>query len=393
MDQCKQGEIDRCSKIIRTKVGFTKAQHASAYFYRGLARRKAEDYEAAIEDYSAALHIIPRFWEALDQRGRIEYEMERYGDAVDDFTAAIALNKRNLALYRRRGFAHSALKEYAAAARDMSVAIARNGKFYGDYQNRGIYRYMLGDYADAYADYSTAIGLKPSEPNPYCERGRALIRLGRYEDAVADLRKALKIKPDHSSAKELLEIATRQRDRVREEARRKAEAEAKRRVEEKHRQELAAAEEARQKAEEARRKAEEEKRRAAEAAEQARQERDRQLVQLRDDRKTMCASGPAQDAASKAVGLRLDIGFAVEIGEYKDALAGLKALEKTCVALEAEDLRNAALVYYQTCDSLRALDAGNRFVEAFASDGQYAAEVRKVLTAIEKGEPANETCS
>ena len=374
LDQCEKGDLAKCGKIIRSKTGYGKIERASAYYFRGLAQKKAEDNDAALADFSAAIDLIPKFWEALGERCSVNNKLGNFDRAVADCDAAIALNRSNPQLYRFLGFSHINMKQYDRSVRDFTAAIKLSGKSFADYFNRGLSHAELDQRQAAIDDYYRAIDLKPDYAAAYNNLGVEFLYKKYYDLAIEQFKETLRIDPEHKFARRNLDRAMRGRDQAREEARQKE------------------VEKAKRQAEAAKRTAEEERRRKAEAAEQARRQQERQLAKIREERTSTCASGPATNAAQEAVGLRLDVGFAIEIGEYKDALAGLKALEKTCVSLEAEDLRNAAVIYYQTCDNLRALDAGNRFVESFGSGGKYAAEVQKVLAAIGNGELADDTC-
>jgi tetratricopeptide (TPR) repeat protein len=97
---------------------------------RGYARHSKEEYDRAIEDYTAALRIRPDHFAALNNRGvtwRLKGEYER---AIEDFTAAL------------------------------SVEPERHQTFY----LRGDVRVRRGEYDEAIEDYTTALRIKPLYP-------------------------------------------------------------------------------------------------------------------------------------------------------------------------------------------------------------------------------------
>lgn len=62
-----------------------------AYYNRGLARIKLEEYEAAIYDYTALLRLQPTHAKAYNNRGNAYYKLDDYEAAIADYDKAIEL--------------------------------------------------------------------------------------------------------------------------------------------------------------------------------------------------------------------------------------------------------------------------------------------------------------
>lgn len=73
------------------------------YFQRGKDRFKLKDYQGAIEAYTKAIEIDPRFYEAWYNRGISKGELLDYKSAISDFTTAIEINPSFYLAYFNRG--------------------------------------------------------------------------------------------------------------------------------------------------------------------------------------------------------------------------------------------------------------------------------------------------
>ena len=63
-----------------------------AYNYRGVVRTYQGDYDGALADYSQALQIRPQYAEALNNRGFAWVKKGNLRQAIDDFSRAIEIN-------------------------------------------------------------------------------------------------------------------------------------------------------------------------------------------------------------------------------------------------------------------------------------------------------------
>jgi tetratricopeptide (TPR) repeat protein len=79
----------------------------SGYSNRGYAFRKLGDYEAAVEDYSAAIALSPASSTRLhNNRAYCLAKLGRYQEAIADYDAVVALDPDNVHAYHNRCVGH-----------------------------------------------------------------------------------------------------------------------------------------------------------------------------------------------------------------------------------------------------------------------------------------------
>src|ERR1700749_2043789 len=69
-------------------------QNATAYFNRGNAKRKSEQYSDAIADYTIAIAIHPDNEKAYFERGVAKRDLKLFDAAIADYDKAIELNSK-----------------------------------------------------------------------------------------------------------------------------------------------------------------------------------------------------------------------------------------------------------------------------------------------------------
>lgn len=145
-----------------------------------LAKLKIEDLLEAAKSY---------YDEAEKLKGRFSYEQ-----AIELYTKAINLNPKYELAYNNRGIVYSHKNEFDKAIADYSKMIELNPKSSTAYFNRcGVYL-TKGNYDQALSDAKKLIELKPDYGFAYVFRGRAYNGKGQYDLAIADFSKALEIK-------------------------------------------------------------------------------------------------------------------------------------------------------------------------------------------------------
>ena len=145
-----------CDRVIASgKIG--GGGLAFAYHNRGLAELEAGDYDRAIADFDASIHLDPASASTFNNRGSAWYAKGNPDRAIADFDKAIQL--------------------------DSAYAFA--------YHNRGEVWKDKGDFDRAIADYGKAIGFDPGYTAAYTDRALAYERIGDLARAKEDFRVAL----------------------------------------------------------------------------------------------------------------------------------------------------------------------------------------------------------
>src|SRR5947209_5385332 len=116
---------------------------ARACFDRGVAHFQKREWDKAIAAFTDALRHEPAHPTGHYFRGRCHAAAENYVAAVADFTRAIELAPDEAA-YNDRGIARVSLGEFAAAIADFGAALARSPDAHVTWFNRGSARLNAG---------------------------------------------------------------------------------------------------------------------------------------------------------------------------------------------------------------------------------------------------------
>lgn len=92
----------------------------NAYNHRGFCYRKLSNYQAAIDDYTAAIKVIPQNARALNNRAYCLAKLEMFNEAVEDYSEVIALDPLNSHSYHNRGISLDRLGRAADALADFN---------------------------------------------------------------------------------------------------------------------------------------------------------------------------------------------------------------------------------------------------------------------------------
>jgi tetratricopeptide (TPR) repeat protein len=109
--------------------------------------------------------------------GNYYFEKHEYGKALEQFSAAITLMPRNGYIYAARGDCYQALGKYELAVADYTQAVTLYPDFVSAYYTRGRAYAALGQIERAVADYNQAIALLDAYAEPY--RGLGDIQYGQ----------------------------------------------------------------------------------------------------------------------------------------------------------------------------------------------------------------------
>jgi tetratricopeptide (TPR) repeat protein len=126
---------------------------------QGYAARKKENYELAIDLYTNALVINPRYFKALFNRGFAFDKIGDYDKAVLDYTKAIEVEPNNAYAYYNRAISFDKKGELERTLEDFTTAIKLLPTKIDFYLNRAYAYRKIKDYEDAIKDYTEVIRL------------------------------------------------------------------------------------------------------------------------------------------------------------------------------------------------------------------------------------------
>ena len=181
-----QEAIDNYTKAIKLNPKFT-----GAYFNRGYARQKLSQYQEAIADLTKVAELDPKYPNVYYALGWNYCQAEQYQNAVDNYTKAIGSDPKNAKAYNNRGFNYGKIGQYQKAIDDFTKVTALNPKDAEAYNNRGFIYRKLGQYQKAIDDYTRAVNLNPKYANAYFSRAAVYSFKKEKDRALADLKRAI----------------------------------------------------------------------------------------------------------------------------------------------------------------------------------------------------------
>ena len=121
-DATADARLAACTAVIDSGLASDHGV-AIAYNSRGLARLKKQEFDRAIEDYSAAIQKDPEYASPYNNRG-VAYEKKReYDRAIADFGAALKIDPQNANALANRASVHEKTGKLKDALNDLNKAI------------------------------------------------------------------------------------------------------------------------------------------------------------------------------------------------------------------------------------------------------------------------------
>jgi tetratricopeptide (TPR) repeat protein len=177
-----------------TKILQAMPHHAIAYKNRAKAKLLLNDNKGAIDDYTAAILLDPRYDSAYVGRGAARLNLNDINDAMEDFNKALALNPISDLAYYNRGCANEKMEYYEEAIEDYTMALQLNRKIKSAYINRGRIKHnIFKDDMGAIEDYDKVIEKYPQYADAYYYRGNANRNLGDMAGACNDWNTAVEL--------------------------------------------------------------------------------------------------------------------------------------------------------------------------------------------------------
>lgn len=159
------------------------------YVARAYTAWLAQDYAAAIVDYSCALALNPRHADALFGRGYSYYELKDYDRSLADYTLYVELDPLEGPAWSNLGNIYYLQGDYAKAKFNYLKALdLRGGEKWITYNNLASVFYETGDYTAALDYYNEALELNPNYADARLNRAHTQLALGNeavHEDFSA----------------------------------------------------------------------------------------------------------------------------------------------------------------------------------------------------------------
>ena len=170
----------------------------------GTASLRSWKLPQAIQAFTHAIEIEPRYAEAYVKRGLAYYRSAQYETAIADYTQTLKLKRYQADAYASRGDAYRALADTHRAIEDYSASLKKRWNA-AVMQKRAETYFKQGNVQKALADYDDLIKRKPTAI-AYYGRGNVYLQLSirgsenRLKLALADMDQAIALEPRFASA-------------------------------------------------------------------------------------------------------------------------------------------------------------------------------------------------
>jgi tetratricopeptide (TPR) repeat protein len=169
-----------------------RRKRAQPHLDDGLALHQAGDLNKAIESYTKAIEIDPKFAAAFHLRGKAFAGLRYFNPSIADQTKAIRIQPKFADALMDRGMLMRASGNLDGAISDFSRVIKLTKNINAHFQ-RGLSYLGKNDFRRAIADFTKVIEAVPDFTEAYCQRALAYGKLGNTERARADHSKAVAI--------------------------------------------------------------------------------------------------------------------------------------------------------------------------------------------------------
>ncbi|MBN1978573.1 MAG: tetratricopeptide repeat protein [Anaerolineae bacterium] len=160
---------------------------------QGLAKAKAGDFAAAVDEFSRAIELAPDFAPLYYNRGRAYEDWGKPAAALGDYDRAIERNPEyDQALNNRAGL-RMRQGDTAGAIADWSAIVQRKPDFFEAFYNRGVAYAAQGRAGEALADLTRVIQLNPKMAAAYVQRAKVGQAVRPVKDTLADFDRALQL--------------------------------------------------------------------------------------------------------------------------------------------------------------------------------------------------------
>lgn len=187
--------------LLLSGVTNSLAQTAESYYAKGYKASQQRDAETAIDNFTKAIELNPKYSEAYYARGYVYGNVGRFNEAVADYSQALVLNPKDTKALYARASALQDMRSFDEAITDYNALLELNPKKAKTYVNNlGIIAHEKSEYEKAITFFNKAIELDPAYIRPYYNRALSNSLLGKYVEANVDNSKVLEMDPKDASA-------------------------------------------------------------------------------------------------------------------------------------------------------------------------------------------------
>ncbi len=191
----KPNEAHPIDMIATIKARLEEVRHGKKSYDRGVQEYNLQNYDKAIEEFTAMLEIDSNHYDSRIARGMAKYNLDDNQGALDDYNYLLRLGEKKEQVYLKIAEVKDYLSDTDGAMEALNAAIEYNPSYKAAYINRGLtYADNLKDYSSAMTDFNKALEIDPKYADAYYQRAWVEITTGKLDEAATDIDKAEKFR-------------------------------------------------------------------------------------------------------------------------------------------------------------------------------------------------------
>jgi len=171
------------------------AKNAMDYYHQALNSSTAGK---KIKNFSKALELDPKLWEAYARRGMLYFFQEKYDKVIDDFKNYVRILPDDAEGYRMLGMGYLYKGEYDAAISTFTKAMTVNPNLTSAICYRAEAYRLKDNFTQAIFDADIGIQMEKDPrilSDAFITRAKVYRKMGEYQKSVRDIQSALRIDP------------------------------------------------------------------------------------------------------------------------------------------------------------------------------------------------------
>eukprot|EP00775_Hariotina_reticulata_P011921 gene11921-12065_t len=201
INQINAGQVEQAEALLDGILS-SNPRELSALVARGTARALMRKLKEAVEDFTTAIDVEPRYPDTYKRRGQARSALGDTQGALEDLEKAAKLldtlpGAEQMAAggpadcYSERGMLYQKLRDYRRAVKELVKATDLDSSNAQAFNYLGLCRVSMGDIRDGCRAYERAIELQPEMREAWLNLGQALKEEGRVKEAERALTKAM----------------------------------------------------------------------------------------------------------------------------------------------------------------------------------------------------------
>ncbi|GAX83792.1 hypothetical protein CEUSTIGMA_g11217.t1 [Chlamydomonas eustigma] len=184
------GKVEE-AEVLLNQVLASTPRELGALIARGTARALKRDLTGAVNDFSIAIEVEPRYADTYKRRGQARSALGEQEGALQDLGKALELmplmgqesNTSRADVLLERAMIFQRQRDYRRACKELHEAVKYDTNNHQIYNVLGLCSTCQGDIRDGVAAYERAVQLKPDLKEAWLNMGQALKEEGRIKEA------------------------------------------------------------------------------------------------------------------------------------------------------------------------------------------------------------------